>query len=153
LVDLYKILEISNSASAEEIKKAYRKLAKKYHPDISEFEDAETRFKEVSIAYNVLSCPKQKAEYDAYRLCGSLSFGDSSSNLTKKCKSCAGLGHKKDICFMCGGNGDYWKKVKYGPTMVPSRIICTSCQGYGSHRVVCHDCDGLGTKVYIRKEK
>lgn len=68
----YKTLEVSDKASQEEIKKAYRKLAKKYHPDKNaNNSDAEARFKEVSIAYSVLSSPKRRAEYDAQRLAGS----------------------------------------------------------------------------------
>ena len=151
--DLYQTLEVSEKATADQIKSSYRRLAKKYHPDLSSLEDAETRFKEVSIAYNVLSCPKARAEYDAHRLSGSLSSVDSQYDIIKKCKSCNGLGHKKATCFMCGGKGDFWKKVKYGPTMVPSRIICSSCKGYGSINSICEECDGVGTKVYTRVKK
>ena len=151
--DLYQTLEVSDKATVDQIKSSYRRLAKKYHPDLSNLEDAEARFKEVSIAYNVLSCPKARAEYDAHRLSGSLSSVGSQYDVIKKCKSCAGLGHKKSVCFMCGGQGDFWKKVKYGPSTVPSRIICTSCKGYGSTNSVCSDCDGVGTRIYTRGKK
>lgn len=151
--DLYEILEVPENATLAEIKTSFRSLARKYHPDISDLKDAETRFKEVSIAYNVLSCPEERAEYDAYRLSGSLSSVDSSYTITKKCKSCDGLGHKKSPCFMCGGEGGYIKKVKYGSTQVPSWIVCRQCNGYGSHNSVCNDCKGMGTKVYTRREK
>ena len=68
----YKTLGVSERASQEEIKKAYRELAKKYHPDKNaNNSDAEARFKEVSLAYNVLSSPERRAEYDAERLAGS----------------------------------------------------------------------------------
>ena len=68
----YKTLGVSEKATQEEIKKAYRQLAKKYHPDKNaNSSDAEARFKEVSLAYSVLSCPKRRAEYDAERLAGS----------------------------------------------------------------------------------
>jgi len=68
----YKTLGVSEKASKEEIKKAYRQLAKKYHPDKNaNNSDAEARFKEVSIAYSVLSSPQRRAEYDAQRLAGS----------------------------------------------------------------------------------
>jgi molecular chaperone DnaJ len=62
--DYYKILGISRNASKDEIKKAYRKLAHKYHPDKSEGD--ESKFKEASEAYSVLSDDKKRAEYDAY---------------------------------------------------------------------------------------
>ena len=51
--DYYKTLQVKPKATLKEIKKAYRKLAKKYHPDKTADKDAETRFKEVSIAYTV----------------------------------------------------------------------------------------------------
>ena len=49
--DLYEVLEVPRTASADEIKKAYRKLARKYHPDVSKESDAKSRFKEVGEAY------------------------------------------------------------------------------------------------------
>jgi len=66
--DYYKVLGVSKGASAEEIKKSYRKLARKYHPDANKGDAAaEERFKEISEAYNVLSDPKRRAEYDEAR--------------------------------------------------------------------------------------
>lgn len=62
--DYYKIMGVSRDASAEEIKRAYRKLARKYHPDVSKEPDAEARFKEINEAYEVLKDPKKRAAYD-----------------------------------------------------------------------------------------
>ena len=65
--DFYEILGVSRDASSEEIKKSYRKLAMKYHPDHHKGDkEAETKFKEVSAAYEILKDPQKKAAYDQY---------------------------------------------------------------------------------------
>jgi curved DNA-binding protein len=62
--DYYQIMGISRDASQDEIKRAYRKMARKYHPDVSKESDAEARFKEVGEAYEVLKDPEKRAAYD-----------------------------------------------------------------------------------------
>lgn len=64
--DYYSVLGVSKSASADEIKKAYRKLALEYHPDRNKTKEAEAKFKEVTKAYEVLSDPQKKQTYDQY---------------------------------------------------------------------------------------
>ncbi|MEJ2694491.1 MAG: DnaJ C-terminal domain-containing protein [Candidatus Thiodiazotropha sp.] len=62
--DYYKTIGVARDASQDEIKRAYRKLARKYHPDVSKEPDAERRFKEVGEAYEVLKDPEKRAAYD-----------------------------------------------------------------------------------------
>lgn len=69
-VDYYKILAVAEDADSKAIKTAYRKLARKYHPDVSEHKEAEEKFKEVTEAYEVLKDPEKRAQYDEYRKYG-----------------------------------------------------------------------------------
>jgi curved DNA-binding protein len=64
--DYYKILGVSRDASQDDIKKAYRRLARKYHPDVSKEADAEDKFKEVGEAYEVLRDAQKRAQYDQF---------------------------------------------------------------------------------------
>ena len=79
--DYYKILGVERSASEDEIKKAYRKMAMKYHPDKNNGDaESESKFKEAAEAYDVLSSPDKKSNYDT--------FGSATGNpFTKKFKS------------------------------------------------------------------
>jgi molecular chaperone DnaJ len=69
--DLYEVLGVSRSASEAEIKKSYRRLARKHHPDLNPNDKAaEAKFKEISAAYDVLSDPQKKAQYDQFGFAG-----------------------------------------------------------------------------------
>src|SRR5262245_31719892 len=65
--DLYKVLGVSRTATDDELKKAYRKLARKYHPDVNPGKkEAEERFKEISFAHDVLTDPEKRKIYDEF---------------------------------------------------------------------------------------
>jgi molecular chaperone DnaJ len=86
--DYYSVLGLQKGASIEEVKKAYKLMAKKYHPDVSQERDAEKKFKEVVEAYQVLSDPEKKQNYDNY--------GDAYKNFQGYQQ---GFGHGMDFDF------------------------------------------------------
>ncbi|MEQ9354048.1 MAG: molecular chaperone DnaJ [Coleofasciculus chthonoplastes F3-SA18-01] len=73
--DYYETLGVSRDADKEEIKRAYRRLARKYHPDVNKEQGAEERFKEINRAYEILSEPEMKARYDRFGEAGISSGG------------------------------------------------------------------------------
>jgi len=120
--DYYKILGISKTATTDEIKKAFRSLAVKYHPDRNKGKDAENKFKEISEAYEVLSDPEKRKKYDnlgsswnSYRQTGgdaqnfdwSEWFGTSQAGRKRKG---GGLGGFSDM-FDSGNVSDFFKNI------------------------------------------
>jgi curved DNA-binding protein len=98
---LYETLGISENASADEIKKAYRKLARKYHPDINKDPEAQDKFKEINAAYEVLSDSEKKAQYDQFgdSMFGGQNFHDFASSQG------AGVDLDEILRQMFGGGG------------------------------------------------
>lgn len=101
---LYDTLEISKNASADEIKKAYRRLARKYHPDINKEKGAEEKFKEINAAYEILSDPQKKAQYDQY---GDSMFGGQSFSDFSRSAGAGGASFEDIINSIFGGAGGF----------------------------------------------
>jgi len=104
--DYYKTLGISKDASSEEIKKAYRKLALKYHPDRGGGEEASEEFKKVNEAYQVLSDPQKRSQYDQF---GKTDFssagGQGGFGGFSGFEGFSGFGSRQGFEFSFGGGG------------------------------------------------
>lgn len=112
--DFYKVLGVSKDAEDSEIKKAYRKLARKYHPDQNPGDKvAEEKFKAVGEAYNVLSDPKQRKQYDAIRALGGGGARFSAG------PGGGGSGFE-DIFSMFSGGGGNGSRVRFSTSGNPS---------------------------------
>src|SRR6188474_2794398 len=120
--DFYSVLGVSPSASQEEIKKAYRKLAKKYHPDANASDaKAAERFKEISEANTVLSDAEKRKQYDEMRRLGAFGgfggFGGSRGRQSSRPGQGAGQGANPNINFQdfdiggLGGLGDLFGSI------------------------------------------
>ena len=99
---LYETLEISENASESEIKKAYRKLARKYHPDVNKEASAEEKFKEINAAYEILSDKEKKQQYDMH---GDSMFGGQNFHDFSRSHGGAGAGSMEDILREMFGGG------------------------------------------------
>lgn len=124
--DYYEVLGLQKGASEDEIKKAYRSLAKKYHPDVNKASDAEEKFKEINEAYEVLSDPSKRATYDQFGFSGmdGSGFGDFSGF------SSGGFGDLNDIFSsffggdsMSGFSSRYSRRNPNGPKRGQDRYM------------------------------
>ncbi|MCO1600852.1 molecular chaperone DnaJ [Desulfosporosinus nitroreducens] len=158
--DNYEVLGVERNAGEQEIKKAYRKLARQYHPDVNPGnKEAEEKFKEVTDAYDVLSDPEKRARYDQFGHADPSQggFGDA-----------GGFGDIFDMFFGGGGGGQRrggpqrGSDLRYAMTLsfeeavfgvekeiqIPRDETCMDCQGSGAapgtHPTTCSQCHGSG---------
>ncbi len=174
--DYYEVLEVGRQASDAEIKKAYRKLAKQYHPDVNPGDkNAETKFKEINEAYEVLSDPQKKARYDQFGHAGvdPNSFGGAGAGFGDF--DFGGIGDIFESFFGGGGFGRSSRSrsgpqkgadLKYSVEIsfdeaafgVEKEITisrnenCSSCGGSGAKQgtspATCKHCNGTGQVQY-----
>ncbi|NKQ41041.1 MAG: DnaJ domain-containing protein [Sulfurovum sp.] len=151
---LYETLNIGENSTADEIKKAYRKLARKYHPDINKDVDAQDKFKEINAAYEVLSDSEKKAKYDQFgdQMFGGQNFHDFAQGQG------AGVDLDEILRSMFGGGGGFSSSAGFGgfnggfgmPDLdVRSRItipFLSSVLG-GKHQVTTGDGDKFDIKI------
>ncbi len=164
--DYYDVLGVSRQASQDEIKRAFRRLARQYHPDVNKSPDAEAKFKEINEAYEVLSDPDKRAAYDRFGHAGpQAGFGDFGG-------FGAGFGGFEDIFESFFGGGMRTGAARRGPArgadlrydltiefeeavfgcekeiIVPRHETCPHCQGSGAEPgtqpIRCPQCNGTG---------
>ncbi len=164
--DYYEVLGVSKSASAEDIKKAYRKLAREYHPDVNKAADAEDKFKEVKEAYDVLSDDQKKDAYDRFGHAGVNQQGGMGGGFDGA--DFGGFGDIFDMFFGGGGRRrnpnaprqgadlQYtmtidFKEAVFGKSTeisIPKEESCGTCKGTGAkpgtQPETCHVCKGAG---------
>jgi molecular chaperone DnaJ len=175
-IDYYKILGVTKQSTEEEIKKAYRKLALKYHPDKNpDNKEAESKFKEISEAYEVLGDSEKRKKYDSY--------GFDFNKRMNYDDIFSGFGHGPSMDDLFGdlfGNNN--RRSQYNPNIKPKgknlriqlgltteeiilgsekkilinrRVSCNPCNGNGSKNGTsfesCKTCSGTGRVVYTQK--
>lgn len=157
MADHYQVLGVERNAAPEEIKKAYRKLARELHPDVNPGADAADRFKEVTHAYDVLSDPKQKQQYDLGDqggFGGDFGFGD----IFETFFGGGGGGRNQPPRSRAERGQDALLRIEvdlaevmFGTqheVEVDTAVLCKTCQGSccaeGTEPVTCDICNGSG---------
>lgn len=117
--DFYEVLGVDKNADTQTIKRAYRKMAKKYHPDVNKEPDAEEKFKEVQEAYEVLSDDQKRAAYDRY---GHAAFDQTQGGFGGGASGFGGFGGFEDIFSSFFGGGAGGSRRPTGPMQGDDRF-------------------------------
>ena len=173
--DLYELLGVARDADADAVKKAYRRLARQYHPDVNPDPEAQERFKEISRAYEVLSDPQKRAAYDR----GGDPFGGGAGGFGQG----AGFSFTDIMDAFFGGAAGGGAGQGRGPRSrerrgqdalirlevelaeaafgvarelkVDTAVLCATCHGEGaapgSHPVPCETCHGAGEIAHVQR--
>lgn len=167
--DYYEVLGLGKEASPEEIKKAYRKLARQYHPDVNKEVNAEEKFKEVKEAYDVLSDTQKKSMYDQY---GHAATDSTAGGFGGGQDFGGGFGDIFDMFFGGGGRRNpnaprqgadlqytislEFKDAIFGKELdieIPKELECDKCHGSGAEPgtkvETCSVCHGSGQQEQI----
>lgn len=166
--DFYDVLGVSRDASDQEIKTAFRRLAKECHPDHHKNDDAEHRFKEASLAYEALKDPQKRAAYDRFGhaafeggLGGGSGFGaDFSASMSemfdqmfgefmgRRPRSRSGRERGADLRYNMEIELGEAYEGKVAQISVPTSVTCETCSGSGAKTgaspVSCRTCNGMG---------
>lgn len=169
--DYYKILGVEKNATKEEIKKAYKKLAKKYHPDLNKEANAAEKFKEINEAAAVLADDEKRSKYDQFGTADGPQFGQGGFDFSDFMNQTSGFGFDFDSIFesfMGGGMFGRRKRARRGYDLrydleitleeaaqgtkkeieIPHLVKCPDCKGTGAKSeddvIECPDCQGSG---------
>jgi molecular chaperone DnaJ len=169
--DYYEILGIGKSATADEVKSSFRRLARQYHPDVNSAPDAEERFKEINEAYAVLSDPEKRAAYDRYGHAGVNGAGGMPdftnidfSDIFEEFFGFGGMsGRKRRNAPRRGADLNYTATLTFEEAVfgVEKEIeitrdeLCRTCSGTGAEPgtspVRCQNCGGSGEVRQVRQ--
>jgi len=174
--DYYKILGVSKNARKEDIKAAYKKLAKQYHPDLNKSPDAAEKFKEINEAAAALGDDQKRAQYDQFGTAGEQFQGFSGFDFSDFMSDISGMGFDFDSIFenFFGGGGRTRRRQRgsdlrydleieledaaFGAAKtisVPRMEECQRCKGTGAEDpddiVTCSECNGRGVSTRTQR--
>ncbi|MBI2657579.1 molecular chaperone DnaJ [Candidatus Woesearchaeota archaeon] len=174
--DYYKILGVSKNASKEDVKAAYKKLAKQYHPDLNKSPDAAEKFKEINEAAAVLGDEQKKAQYDQFGAAGAqFQGGFEGFDFSDFMSEAGGFGFDFDSIFdnLFGGRGQRRRQrgsdLRYDLEIeledaafgakktlkIPRLEQCPKCEGTGAESksdiIICDECSGRGVSTRTQR--